>query len=77
MEEMAVFEVNIWMISKGKFREHEELMRRMIGYEKANPEKFREQKSFRYFSPWGGAESSRWPCCYVGIRISGRHGEDV
>lgn len=54
---MAVFEVNIWTVSKSKVRQHEELMKRISQYEKANSEKFREQKSFSYFSCWAGEQS--------------------
>lgn len=54
---MAIFEVNIWTVSKGRIRQHEEVMKRISQYEKANPEKFKEQKSFRYFSCWAGEQS--------------------
>jgi len=47
---MAIFEVLFWIVSKGKRKENDELMRRYSEYIKLNPDKFKEQKSFRYFT---------------------------
>lgn len=57
MKIVAVFEVNIWIVQEGKDDKHETLMRRIVEYEKTNPEKFKEQKSFRYFRGWSGEPS--------------------
>ncbi|MCW4019813.1 MAG: hypothetical protein NWF14_01075 [Candidatus Bathyarchaeota archaeon] len=54
---MAVFEVNVWIVSEGKNDEHESLMRRIVEYERADPKKFKEHKSFRYFRGWSGEPS--------------------
>ena len=54
---MAIFEVSVWIVSKGRDKEHEKLMKRFIQYEKANSDKFKEQKSFRYFRGWAGEPS--------------------
>jgi len=54
---MAIFEVLSWVVSRGKRKENDDLMRRYSEYIKSNPDKFKEQKSFRYFSGWFGKPS--------------------
>jgi hypothetical protein len=64
---MAVFEVNVWIVSKGKDEEHEKLMERIIQYERANPDKFKEQESLILQRLVWRTKSSWWSCLLLGI----------
>ena len=57
---MSVFEMESWVVSEGKEKEHDEWMRRWLTWVREHRELFKEWKSVRYFEKHvAGMESGR------------------